>query len=58
MKPCVKVVRQLSLDFSVLTPIYFTFRNVKIHETVAMSKKETVRDSDQKPHLKANIYTY
>ena len=41
----------------VLIPVYFTIRNVRIHETVASCRKKTVCDSDQKPHFKSK-YTY
>lgn len=43
--------------FWVLIPVYFTFRNAKIHETVGFCPKKTVCDIDKKPHFKT-IYMY
>ena len=43
--------------FWVLIHIYFTFKNITIHETVASCPKNTVCERDQKPYFKSeHIY--
>ena len=51
---CEVILTNLHNALWVLIPVYFAFRNIKIHEMVALcrKKKNNLR-SDQNPHFKS-----